>query len=292
MATYPQPAKPPIVKKTVMHMTKMSLSVLAALGGFALASGQLNWVATAQAQTASSSSQNSRIRWQPKAEQGQARGTLSGGRRGGNAGDATARWKPKPQQGNIQGTLSGGRRGPEHAACSNEPDATRLNLLVPSGHTSLLSQQVQPTLMWHVATQDATQVDFVLSDVTQPDPLYVSTQVVESDSLMQATLPETVTLEEGQRYRWAVMLQCPEGEAVEIYARSFIQLADGEPLVQGSVSSNSASLQSQADLELAIAAAEEGIWYDALAYAYRAQISDPSNGEAASAFETLLESVQ
>jgi hypothetical protein len=178
------------------------------------------------------------------------------------------RWTPKPERGNAKGTLSGGRRGQSLASCGSDAKATRLTLLVPEGRESLVTTAAQPTLSWYLATQQPTIVQFILSDSNRPTPLYTQTLQAQTTTLQQVTLPESVALANDTPYRWTVLVTCPTGQKSEIYARSFIRKTSGEFLAE--------QLRQKSAVTQALIFAENGIWYDAIGQLLTAKLSSQS----------------
>ncbi len=197
------------------------------------------------------------------------------------------RWTPRPERGNATGTLSGGKRGQESARCGPAASATRLSLLVPTGRESLITTQAQPTLSWQITTQKPTNLSFILSDIQQPTPIYTKTLSASATGIQSVTLPSSVSLANGQTYRWTVLVNCPDGQKSEIYARSFISKTSGESLGK--------QMSQRSALDQAAIFAEKGIWYDALGQLLKAQTESLSantsanNKSSAAALSMLLE---
>ncbi|MEO0455118.1 MAG: DUF928 domain-containing protein [Cyanobacteria bacterium P01_A01_bin.114] len=195
------------------------------------------------------------------------------------ASEDAVRWTPSEDRGQVGGTLSGGRRGQE-AACETTEDSTQLTLLVPSSGESLLTTVANPTFSWHIATQTATEMEFVLFDPRQAAPIYSQTVQANTRDLISVSLPMDKALEAGIRYRWTVIANCPDGTNREIYTRSFIERQDRATLDQVLINSSS--------LDQAVAYAAEGIWYDALGQLLDARSQEPDNIKVQAALESLL----
>jgi hypothetical protein len=138
---------------------------------------------------------------------------------------------------------------------------------VPDGTTGLTTA-AQPTLAWYLESDQATDMEFVLSHPEQAAPVYTQ-QVKAHSGLVEITLPASAALELDTRYRWTVFVTCDGGEN-EIHARSFVQRVADSELVS--------TVAAMEPLERANAYAEKGIWYDALntlieAYRAEAQVS-------------------
>jgi len=188
----------------------------------------------------------------------------------GAAAQANVRWKPNPDRGSASSTLSGGRRGITASACaldSNVPDPA-LTLLVPAGDGTELTTQAHPTLSWFLESKSATNMEFMLSHPNEVEPVY--TKEISADSgLVEVTLPPSVALEEGVRYRWTVFMSCNGGDN-EVHARSFVKRV--------SIDEMPATLGAMTQIEKANIYASYGVWYDTLntlvlAYREDAQMS-------------------
>jgi hypothetical protein len=135
---------------------------------------------------------------------------------------------------------------------------------VPQGRESLVTTQAQPTLAWLIETQQPVEMELIVSDVTQAKPLFTQHLTASQTETFQVKLPPSTALRPEGQYRWTVVVHCAVGQKTEIYSRSFIRRVSGESLGQQSGKVNRAS--SQTSLELAMASAQQGIWYDALAH--------------------------
>ncbi len=202
-----------------------------------------------------------------------------------NAKPARVRWTPQPERGNARGTLSGGRRGSDTVACGPSRDDTSLKLLVPQGVESLVTTQAQPTLAWQVITQQPVAMELIVSDVNQAMPLFTQRLVVDETDVVEVKLPPTAALSPGIQYRWTVIAQCPTGQKAEIYARSFIRQVSGESLGE---QLSATSLTGQLASDQAIAYANRGVWYDAMAQLL-ALPEQVSQGQPADLLAELLE---
>lgn len=108
---------------------------------------------------------------------------------------------PAPNRGGPESTAGGGTRGD---SCTM--GKTKLMPLVPSRETSTVS--ANPTLFVYVPETKVKTGDFVLVDEKRKE-VYVSTiELPTQPSIVQITLPETVSLRVGQQYRWQFSLSC------------------------------------------------------------------------------------
>ena len=183
------------------------------------------------------------------------------------------RWVPKQEQGKAKGTLSGGRRGQESSRCGNDAETTQLSLLVPPGRENLVTTSAHPTFSWQLQTQQPATMEFILSDRSQSQPVYQQSLEVSATQLTHVTLPPEVALKDDTRYRWTVIVDCPDGQKTEIYARSFIRKISGESLEQ---QLSPLSLVAQAAVF-----AENGVWYDAMSRLLAAVPTTPDESRAA-----------
>ena len=159
------------------------------------------------------------------------------------------RWRPNPDRGTASSTLSGGRRGARQIHCA--ADGAALSLLVPAEAAGLVTTQVEPTVAWHVDTEDPVNLEFVLSHPEQATPVYAKLLTVAETETVRVTLP---ALELDTRYRWTVFLSCDAQQTAEVHARSFIERVDFMPDGLTPALSN---------LDQARVYAAAGIWYDA-----------------------------
>ncbi|MFK8186637.1 MAG: DUF928 domain-containing protein [Phormidesmis sp.] len=173
----------------------------------------------------------------------------------GASAQANARWKPNPDRGSASSTLSGGRRGITASACALDSDIPdpALTLLVPAGNSTELTTQAQPTLAWFLESKAVTHMEFMLSHPAEAEPLY-SKEISASAGLVEVTLPPSIELEEGVRYRWTVFMTCNGGEN-EVHARSFVKRVAATDIPVNTAT----SWTEQADVY-----ASHGVWYDAL----------------------------
>lgn len=183
----------------------------------------------------------------------------------GSSAQANARWKPNPDRGSASSTLSGGRRGITASACALDSDIPdpALTLLVPAGNSTELTTQAQPTLAWFLESKAVTNMEFMLSHPNEAEPLYSKT-ISAPEGLVEVTLPASIELEEGVRYRWTVFMTCNGGEN-EVHARSFVKrvAADTLPVNEAMTHSEQAGIY-----------ASHGVWYDALNTLIRAYRED------------------
>lgn len=182
----------------------------------------------------------------------------------GEAAQANVRWKPNPDRGSASSTLSGGRRGIATAACaldSGIPDPA-LTLLVPAGDETELTTQAQPTLAWFLESKAVADMEFMLFQSNQVEPVY-SKEISASAGLVEVTLPADIELEEGVQYRWTVFMNCNSGSS-QVHARSFVKRVAAADIP---IDTSAMTTAEQATIYAA-----HGVWYDtlnALIRAYR-----------------------
>lgn len=189
----------------------------------------------------------------------------------------TVQWRPGGTGSSAGGTLSGGRRGEAIATCQlpHATTPTRLSLLVPGSAADLLTTSARPTLAWTVQTPRPVSMTFTLSHPNQAQPIYTQTLQGNRSGRYRLTLPPSVNLETGVRYRWMVAIACGSGQN-ETYARSFIQRVAAVPTTGNA-------------LERAASYASLGIWYDALGSLLVGIEQTPRNARLESALQTLLQ---
>lgn len=170
--------------------------------------------------------------------------------------------EPKTTKSRNQGS---GSRG------CNEPRLAdvKLRLLAPEDHVGLTTSD-HPTFFWHVVTSSKVLVRFALVDPDQIEPVFELNQEVNQTGVVRLPLPPDTKIVAGKTYQWAVAVVCnPKRPSQDIYAYSWIEkVAPTANLLQQMKVSNKS--------ELAAIYADSGIWYDALAEAYK---TNPNNSD-------------
>jgi Domain of Unknown Function (DUF928) len=192
------------------------------------------------------------------------------------ASQKRVRWTPNRQMGSVRNTLSGGRRGHTRASCNtgNATQSTNLSLLVPNTTQGLYTTASNPIFFWQVNTPQKASAQFILSSPDSAEPIYTQTLSIPKSGVAQVKLPPSVQLQSDIKYRWTVILACQNG--AEIAVRSFVEKIAAAP-----------SLQTDS-LQQAIAAAQSGIWYDALNALMAAHQKDPTNADLQTELRSLL----
>lgn len=165
---------------------------------------------------------------------------------------------PKTTKSRVQGS---GSRG------CNEPKLAdvKLRLFAPDDHVGLTTSD-RPTFLWYVATKSKVTVRFALVDLdpNQIEPVIELKQEVSQSGVVKLQLPPGTTISAGKTYQWTVAVVCnPKRPSQDIYAYAWIEkVSSTAGLLQKMNASNKS--------ERAAIYADGGIWYDALAEAYRA----------------------
>lgn len=165
---------------------------------------------------------------------------------------------PSPTKSRVQGS---GSRG------CNEPKLAdvKLRLFAPEDHVGLTTSD-RPTFFWYVATKSQVTVRFALIDLdpNQIEPVVELKQEVSQSGVVKLQLPPETSISTGKTYQWTVAIVCnPRRPSQDIYAYAWIEKVSP---TSGLLQKMNASDKS----ERAVIYADGGIWYDALAEAYRA----------------------
>lgn len=155
-------------------------------------------------------------------------------------------------------TSSAGSRGCTKANLQN----AKVHLLAPENHVGMTTAS-HPTFFWEVTTASPVQIRFTLLEPGELETLVDLRQVVQKSGVVKFQLPlHLPELKQGTPYRWTVALICnPKRHSQNAYAYSWIERVP-----------KSFTLTQQLKLHAADPAAiyaQEGIWYDALAEAYK-----------------------
>lgn len=165
---------------------------------------------------------------------------------------------PSPTKSRVQGS---GSRG------CNEPKLAdvKLRLFAPEDHVGLTTSD-RPTFFWHVATKSKVTVRFALIDLDpkQIEPVIEVKQEVSQSGIVKLQLPPETTISAGKTYQWTVAVVCnPRRPSQDIYA--YAQIEKVSPTAELLQKMNASDKS-----ERTVIYADGGIWYDALAEAYRA----------------------
>ena len=161
-----------------------------------------------------------------------------------------------------------------------------LHVLAPD-HIAL-TVQAQPVFQWYLSKPATVRFEFALVSENNIDPvLEHDFGVIQSDGIQQLDLAATdITLEPGVPYQWSVALIPDEAaRSGDVVASGMIERiampADLAARLAGSTS----------DYEQAIAYAEAGIWYDALAILSELIRENPDDATLRTQRAALLEQV-
>ncbi len=192
-----------------------------------------------------------------------------------------AGYVPPPPRGNRrQSTVAGGSRG-----CAAAGDVS-LTLLVPSDHvaTTTLSH---PVFLFHLDAIFPRPLIFTLVEPGIAEPLFQKKFILDRSGIVRIELPANGKgLEEGKEYYWTVTLSCNERRPSEnAYARAAIERVPVPSQLKRELDSKPDRL-TRAEIY-----ARSGIWYDALALSYRADLPAPDRYGETAYFRQLLKRV-
>lgn len=180
---------------------------------------------------------------------------------------------PAPNRGGPESTAGGGTRGD---TCT--VGKTKLMPLVPTKETSTVS--ANPTLFVYVPETKVKTGDFVLVDQKGKEVHASKIELPTQPSIIQISLPETVSLQVGQQYKWQFSLSCIVNEQeVANYVEVKIKRTELNPTVKTKIE------QAKDPLEKAKLYASQQIWQDTLMI--MAQLRDSNQME----WKQLLTSV-
>lgn len=160
-----------------------------------------------------------------------------------------------------------------------------LQLLAPQDHIAATTSE-RPTFLWYVSNT-SMPIRFVLSEpgpgVKKP---ILDKQINPSKpGIMGVELPLKAKLALGKKYRWVVSIICNKKHPSEnIYAYAWMERVAMTTTLKQAV-------QVKDNSQKAIAYAQAGVWYDALANLYKLHIAHPEDKQAAQNFFGLLNQV-
>lgn len=139
----------------------------------------------------------------------------------------------------------------------------KLRLLAPKDH---IGQSVSgyPTFFWYIVTKSPIKVNFVLVDPEKIEPIIEVQQNMSETGIGRFQLPHNIPeLEQGKSYRWVVSLVCNEKKPSQnIYAYSWLERVPQTTALKQQLALHNTSSR-------AAIYAQQGIWYDALAEAFK-----------------------
>lgn len=187
-------------------------------------------------------------------------------------------YNPPSSFGRIQRTLGAGLRG-----CS-EGQTVSLNLVAPKDHIGT-TVSGRPTFLWYISAPAPMRFTLVEPGVAKP---LIDKQIKgEKPGIVQLEMPqEAPELLVGKEYRWIASIICNENHPSEnIYARTWVKRVTSSPSLEQKL--GGATKES----ELAAVYAQSGIWYDAIATAYKALQKDTRDQLTSKYFLELLEQI-
>ena len=182
----------------------------------------------------------------------------------------------------IQRTDGSGSRGCPSGAFGS------ISLLIPNDHVGLTVSD-RPTFSWYVSALPSTPMQFALVEPGVPQPILVKQLRVNKTGIVQLELPKNVSeLSVGKTYRWTVSLVCNAKRPSEnIYVRSQIaRVPNRVDEIQTLANATPQTLRTRA-----IAYAQSGIWYDAIATISQAYLATPQDRLNAEYLHLLLNQV-
>lgn len=185
---------------------------------------------------------------------------------------------PPNREDRAQRTQGAGSRG-----CS-ESQPVSLNLITPNNHVPT-TVSGRPTFLWYVSAPVSMRFSLVEPGVANP-VFNTKLQAKKSGIVqlgIQSKIPE---LKEGKEYRWTVSIICNEEHPSEnIYARAWIERVSKTPILIQTLN------VVNEERELAAVYAQSGVWYDAIATAYKASQDKPRDPQDLEYFLALLRQV-
>lgn len=185
---------------------------------------------------------------------------------------------PPNREDRAQRTRGAGSRG-----CSEEQPVS-LNLITPNNHVPT-TVSGRPTFLWYVSAP--VSMRFTLVEPGVAKPIFNTKLEAKKPGIVQVGIQSKIPeLKEGKEYRWTVSIICNEERPSEnIYARAWIERVSKTPtLIQTLKVVNQ-------ERELAPVYAQSGVWYDAIASAYKASQSKPRDPQDLEYFLALLRQV-
>lgn len=190
----------------------------------------------------------------------------------------------------IQRTEGSGSRGCPRGAFG------AISLLTPNDHVGLTVSN-RPTFSWYVSAHPSTPMRFALVEPGVPQPILVKQLYVNKTGIVQLELPSNVSeLSVGKTYRWTVSLVCNAKRPSEnIYVRSWIARVPNRVNELQLLANATPQTLREFDPEMlrqrAIAYAQSGIWYDAIATISKAYLANPQDRSSAAYLHLLLNQV-
>ena len=190
----------------------------------------------------------------------------------------------------IQRTDGAGSRGCPQGSFGS------ISLLTPNDHVGLTVSE-RPTFSWYVSALPSTPMQFALVEPGVAQPILVKQLRVNKTGIVQLKLPTNISgLSVGKTYRWTVSLVCnAKRPSVNIYVRSWIARVPNhvDELQLLATASSETTRESNSDRlrQRAIAYAQSGIWYDAIAAISKAYLANPQDRLSAEYFHLLLNQV-
>lgn len=211
-------------------------------------------------------------------------------------------FEPPSESGDPNSTAAGGSRSscPQHQATLTE-SVLPLTALLPKTTNQWLTIKQRPTLFVYVPPTSASTILFQLKD-NQDEIIYQNLIPISTSTgkIVDITIPENApSLNIQQEYQWSVFLLCqyhsPQAKNDPTLLQEYYDLMN-EPWVMGSITriqtptTFNQQLENNLSLDLAIAYAERGLWFETLATLHQMITKQPQESQLIELWQDLLES--
>lgn len=164
---------------------------------------------------------------------------------------------PGSDVGQPGSSIGGGVRG---IPCVVDPEE-EIKGLMPTQNIGAVGRTVSkaPTLFWYVPENDAEIGEIAIVDEAGEEIYFTEFAVPSKSGIIKYEIPESVGLEEGQKYKWLIALVCdPDDRAADGFATGdMLVVEESENLEEDLAKATNA-------LEKATAYANEQVWHDTL----------------------------
>jgi hypothetical protein len=185
----------------------------------------------------------------------------------------------------TQASLAGQSSSVTQAITAQPSLATQpgLTALMPDSNLGQTMAE-RPTFFWYIP-QSAAAAEFVLLDANNTEQYKTLVPVPSQSGVVSLTLPDSVTLEVGQSYRWYFSLVCnPLDRSADTYTSGWVERIAPDPALLQTIAA--APPAEQARLY-----AQASLWYEALATLAQLRQSQPQDAALVTQWQTLLKSV-
>lgn len=184
-------------------------------------------------------------------------------------------------------TGGGGQRRGQHREVSCVSGDTVLTAVTPENNL-VTTVSANPTLFWYIPQTRAESAEFTIQEDDNPKhEIYRTTFAVNgTPGIAKLSLPATVALETGKRYKWQLALVCNRDNPIE------------NQLVEGLIERSELSLAQQSKLatekeplKQAKIYAQARVWQETLAILAQLRHEHPNDAKVVADWEELLKSV-